>query len=187
MSPTEMPDDSEIVQDLLRGDRHAFEQIFRRYYRPLYQFVRRQILQKEDCEEILQDVFTSLWSNREKTLITSLKFYLFTAAKHRVVDHFRKARTRRHFEEEYHLFEIAYSTLPAPNRNPEAIRKVLEDIISSLPKRCQVAMKLRISENLSHKEIAERMNITPKTVETYMFAAFDHIRRSSFRERLDYY
>ncbi len=187
MSLNETPDDSEIVKHLLDGDRDAFEMIFRRYYRPLYQFIRHQVAVKEDCEEILQDVFTSLWSDREKTLITSLKYYLFTTAKHRVIDYFRKAKTRRHFEEEYHLFEIAYTSLPAAERNPEAIRKALEEIISSLPKRCQLAMKLRISENLSHKEIAERMNITTKTVEVYMLAAFDHIRSSSFKERLDYY
>ncbi len=187
MSLTEIPDDFETVKRLIEGDQHAFELIFRHYYRPLYQFVRRQVVSKEDCEEILQEVFTSLWSNRERTLITSLKFYLFAAARHRVVDYFRKAKTRKHLEEEYHLFEIAYSTLPSADRNPDAIRKVLEEIISSLPKRCQLAMKLRISENLSHKEIAERMNITTKTVETYMLAAFDHIRRSSFKERLDYY
>ncbi len=187
MSLTEMPDDSEIVQQLREGDRHAFELIFRHYYKSLYQYVRHQVTVKEDCEEILQDVFSTLWLRREDTFITSLKHYLFTATKHRVVDYFRKAKTRRHFEEEYQMFEIAYSSLPGTDRNPDAIRKVLEDIISSLPNRCQLAMKLRISENLSHKEIAERMNITTKTVETYMLTAFEHIRSSSFRERLDYY
>ncbi len=187
MSLTEMPDDSEIVQRLVDGDRHAFEIIFRHYHRPIYQFIRQQVSVKEDCEELLQDVFAWLWQNREQALVTSLKAYLFTAANHRVIDYFRKAKTRRHFEEEYHVFEIAYASVPSTDRNPEAIRKVLEEIIASLPKRCQLAMKLRISENLTHKQIAERMNITTKTVETYMLVAFDHIRRSPFQERLDYY
>jgi len=58
-------DDSELVELLIQGDKKAFETIYKRYASDLYRFARKNIPLKEDCEEMVQEVFESLWIRRE--------------------------------------------------------------------------------------------------------------------------
>ncbi|HWA35050.1 MAG TPA: sigma-70 family RNA polymerase sigma factor [Cyclobacteriaceae bacterium] len=179
--------DPELVDLLRRGDYDAFTEIYQRYVKGLMAYVRKNIQSKEEGEEILQDVFARLWTKRSTTIITSLRHFLFCAVRYEIINYFKRTATAKRYEEHYEIFEIAYSRMKSTDREPEAIQKAIEEIISTLPKRCQAAIRLRMSENLTHQQIAERMNITKKTVETYMLMAFDHIRSSPFQERLDYY
>jgi RNA polymerase sigma factor (sigma-70 family) len=82
------------------------------------------------------------------------------------------------YAEHYRLFETLYESLEEAERTPEAIQSQLINTLADLPERCQTAIKLRLLENLSNGEIAQRMNITKKTVEVYMLKAFDHFRAS---------
>jgi DNA-directed RNA polymerase specialized sigma24 family protein len=85
---------------------------------------------------------------------------------------------KRKYEEHYKFFEVMYESTEEEERSPEAIHAMLIKTISVLPYRCQIAIKLRLHENLSNGEIAEPMNITKKTVEVYMLKTFDHFRAS---------
>ena len=177
-----LPDhtDQELVLLLNKGDRNAFEQIYRRYVAELYKLARRNVSLKEDCEEIVQEVFESLWFRRQNLRIDSLQFYLRSMVRYKVIRYFRKAITRRKYAQHFLLFEAVYEQLGDEELDFSALQSTLQKAMGELPERCQEALKLRLTEDLSNGDIANRMNITLKTVEGYMFRAFTHIR-SSYR------
>lgn len=172
--------DQELVLLLNKGDRDAFEQIYRRYVAELYRFARRNVSSKEDCEEIVQEVFESVWFRRQDLRIDSLRFYLRSMVRYKVIRYFRNSVTRRKYAQHFLLFEAVYEQLDGEELDFSALQSTLQKAIGELPNRCQEALKLRLTEDLSNGDIANRMNITLKTVEGYMFRAFTHIR-SSYR------
>ncbi len=166
----------ELVAQLNSGDQKAFEVIYRRYAAELFRYARKNIAAKEDCEEIVQEVFISLWQRHESLHVTSLKYYLIKAVHYKVIRYIQHSKVRRRYEEHYKLFEVMYDSIGEEERSAEAIQGKLLKTITELPERCQVAIKLRLLENLSNGEIAARMNISKKTVEVYMLTAFKHFR-----------
>lgn len=171
--------DKQLVELFSRGDERAFEAIYYRYARHLYRYARKNIDRNEDCEEMVHDVFESLLARRDSLMIGSLKHYLFTSIRYMIIRYFSHRDVKRRYERHFLAFEAEYSSIRSEeNTGSEAIHRKLLEIISDLPERCQEAIRLRISENLSNREIAERMNITKRTAEVYISRAFHHLRES---------
>ncbi len=81
--------DTELAALLSTGDKDAFESIYRRYGSGLYRYARKNITVKEDCEEIIQEVFESLWARRESLgNVTALGAYLYQIVKYKVIRYF---------------------------------------------------------------------------------------------------
>jgi RNA polymerase sigma-70 factor (ECF subfamily) len=179
MTLSQNHEDSELVGLLIQGDRKAFETIYLRYASDLYRFARKNIPLKEDCEEMVQDVFESLWIRRENLKVESLRHYLFTSIRYMIIRYFYAKGVRKRYAEDYKLFAASYHTIDdlmnSPNESPQ--EKLIKSL-AGLPQRCQTAIKLRLTENLSNDEIAHQMNITKKTVEFYISRALNHLRHS---------
>ena len=172
-------EDSELVDLLTQGDKKAFETIYLRYASDVYRFARKNIPLKEDCEEMIQDVFESLWIRHENLKVVSLRHYLFTAIRYRVIRYFYAKGVRKRYAENYKLFAASYHPMDDLIKSPgESLQEKLIKSLAGLPERCQTAIKLRLMENLSNDEIANQMNITKKTVEFYISRALNHLRHS---------
>ncbi len=172
--------EARLIDALRAGDKTAFEAIYRKFAQGLYNYARRNIPGKEDCEEIVQDIFESLWEQRENLEIRStLEGYLVGMARYKVIRYFRKSALKKKYRDHFLLFEAVYDHMENPAQADDAAMQVaLDKLISELPDRCREALRLRLSENLSNRDIARRMNINTRTVESYMFRAFNHIRAS---------
>lgn len=165
---------------LNNGDQQAFEFIYRKYAADLYEYARRNISIKEDCQEIVQEVFESIWARHKTLRITTIRFYLIKMVRYKVIHYFRHSRVKRKFAEHYLLFEAIYDTGGYDPKDPSQMQEKLDRSISQLPDKWQTALRLRLYEDLSNSDIATRMNVSKKTVEWYMFEAFARIR-SSFK------
>lgn len=169
--------DTELVSSLREGDEHAFEVIYRRHVKELYRYALRKVRVREDCEEIVHDVFESLWKRKDHLEITSLKQYLYTSVRYMIIRYFSHRDVKRKFADHYRLFEAIYDSMDEPERfDPQTIHARLLQHIQDLPDRCQEAIRLRLTEKLSNGEIAERMNINKGTVELYISKAFSYLR-----------
>lgn len=169
--------DTELTDLLRQGDAKAFEVIYRRYAKALFGYALRRVKVREDCEEMIHDVFESLWNRRHALMITSLRHYLFTSVRYMVIRYFSHREVKRKFAEHYQLFEAVYAAMGEDQQcDPRAIHAALLQHINDLPERCQEAIRLRITEHLSNGEIASRMNIHKGTVELYISKAFAHLR-----------
>lgn len=167
-----------LIKGLKLGDENSFAQIYHEFARPLFKFIHQNISNRDDCEEIIQDLFTSLWQRRESLEIKSLSQYLFGAARFQIIKYIRASKVRTRYEEHYRLFEAVYQE---EQPDPERLVANLETCLTQLPDRCRTAVLLRLRENLSNAEIARRMNITRKTVEHYMHKALIHLRTQAPR------
>jgi RNA polymerase sigma-70 factor (ECF subfamily) len=179
MNPYHNDSDAQLVALLISGDDRAFEVIYQRYAATLYRYARKNITVREDCEEIIQEVFESLWKRHDGLQhITALDAYLFRMVKYKVVGYFRHSNVKKKYAEHYRLFEALYNSVDEVDRTSATLQAMIDRGLSSLPERCRLAVKLRLDENLSNGDIARRMKISKSTVENYMVVAVSHLRTS---------
>jgi len=160
------------------GDERAFGEIYDRYADRLYTYVYGRFRSQDISFEITQEIFTSLWARRaEIRLHTSLSGYLFAAARYQMSAHIRQSKMRAAYFEEFEMFCLA---LP-DNSNEETVylhelEDAVERSLKELPSRCEEIFRMSRQEHLSIPEIAQRLNISNKTVENQLTTALKHLR-----------
>lgn len=170
-------DGDNILLDLLKeSDQKAFKRLFYSYAEPLKTFIQYFIHNPEVAEELVLDIFTSLWENREHLDIqTSLKAYLFQAARNKVASYFRSKKDLAYLEE-IPDFDTAQDDVFSLLEVQE-LSNLLEEAVSLLPERCREIFAKSRYDLLSNKELAENMNISEKTVENQITIALKKIRK----------
>ena len=158
--------DGTLLEQLRAQDVSAFEEIYRRYWRVLYAIAYRRIQSREISEEIVQDIFTSLWVNRQTTIIQSLPAYLTTAVKYKVINHLSREMSHHAYKHEQQKRGIALQD----NCTEESVllddfNGALEREIEKLPAKRRQIVRLHKNEDLSLKQVATRMGISEKTAE----------------------
>jgi RNA polymerase sigma-70 factor (ECF subfamily) len=168
-----------LIMRVIEGDDYfAFELLFKKMYSPLCQFCIKFVKSPEVAEELVSDVFYSIWKNRNRLIISSPKAYLFTSVRNKAFDHLRKVKKQVHCD-----LENA-SNLAADTANSQEIlvlrelTATMEKSIARLPKQCRLIYELSRDQGLKYKEIATILQVSVKTVETQMGRALKHLRNS---------
>ena len=172
-------DDLDLVARIARGDRGAFETVFREHYAPLVRFAQAMLRSREASEDIVQDVLLNLWRQRESLRVDdSQRAYLYRGVRNRALNSMRNDRVRREA-----VPFLARETPDTPTGEAEVLESELETAaraaIAELPPRCREIFELSRFKGLRYTEIAESLGISVKTVETQMGRAL-----KSLRERL---
>lgn len=161
-----MPDnESELIARLAAGDKTAFDTIYYKYVAKLLGFCRKYLRSTEDIEEIVEDVFISLWQNRRNLRnADSVRPLLFISTRNRLLNALR-ARINSPIYEEY--IELCHHHIlasePRPMEYSEFERLVMTSIRSLPPTQRRVIIMSRL-EYLSTQEISQRLNLSPQTV-----------------------
>lgn len=168
--------DPEIFQCIKKGDEDAFSRLFDGYYTSLCFFAAKFLNDLDLARSLVQQLFVDLWLNREKVEIKqSVKSYLFQSVKNRCIDHLRKEK-----------INIGI-TAPAYDLNQIPFRDLVEEAelndrintsINKLPEKCREIFLLCRFEGLKYAEIAQKLNISVKTVEMQMGIALKKLRDS---------
>lgn len=166
-------DDLFILKLIRAGDRLAFKHLFELYFTPLCRFVHLYIKKPGATEDIVLDLFAGFWEKRETLQIqVTLKAYLFQAARNRALNYLR--------DNERFIPTSDFSSLERFEEDDtletQELQRLIEEAILSLPPKCQDIFNKSRMENLSNKEIAERMNISVKAVEGHISRALRQIR-----------
>lgn len=170
-------EDQELIDKIKNNDRDSFDVLFKKYYRPLVLYIRSISQDIDLAEDIVQDVFFSLWSNRSGLNIKkTVKGYLFWISYTSYIDHYRKTKHRSSLFNE--IKEKAFrDALPEDTEVMEMKVKKLKSIIENLPPKCKKVLELNKMGGLKYEEIARTLNISKKTVEAHMRTAFEKIRQ----------
>lgn len=172
---TQNRNEIELLQSLSAGDRSSFEEIFNRYWGSLFDTAYKRLKDKDQCKDIIQDVFADLWTRREKVVIGNLSAYLHTAIRFQVFKLAAKNKVSPKFIE---LFESIASSPYHPEGELE--EKEMEELaqawIDSLPDKRRQIFLLYFRENQSTREIAEKLGITQKTVQNQLGSAIRDIK-----------
>ena len=179
MTNSTLENDALLILQLKQGERHAFDKIFNTYWQPLYKSAFNVLKDKKICEEIVQDIFIGIWKNRNNLEIkVSLEKYLFSSVRYQVFNQFRKNQKNLRAE----LFENLDQRCTYENPESEVLYKELvqkvDSVVEELPEKCRLVYKMSREEQLSHKEISSRLNISPKTVENHITKALFVLRAS---------
>jgi RNA polymerase sigma-70 factor (ECF subfamily) len=179
MNPIRHHTETELITLLMEGDKHTFAHVYKMYADPLLSHVRKSVPDREDCKEIVHDIFESLWTRRHLLLhITSLRPYLYQMARNKIIDHMRHNVVKRKYREHFQLFESVYEPDEEPLHDLTRFSAWVNDNMERLPERCQEAFRLRVTHNMTYKDIAMQMNISTKTVEKHISAALKHLRHN---------
>ncbi len=166
------------MKELKAGDLIAFDCLYRRYYRKIYQFSFRILKSSEDAENIVQDVFLTLFEKRLRIeKCSSVRCYIFTITYNSAVSQIRrKAKESRYLE---YLKSIQVSSQAPADLQLEHDQLVdrLNNIVNSLPDRQREVYNLHRNKGLKYKEIASRMNLSVNTIENHMSRAIKKIRQ----------
>lgn len=172
-------DDKLLVQQIKNNEVKAFDALFHKYSEKLFRFSFSLLKNEEDSKEIVQEAFLRIWRKREEIDSTkSFKSFLFSISYNLVVDQLRL----RLKDQEYRKFLVAYfDSEKFELSNNLDYNKIVEQIrhaVEELPTKRKQIYTLSREVGLSHKEIAERMGITVKTVENQITLALKHLKQS---------
>lgn len=168
--------EDEILLQLLKQEHiTAFEEIYNRYWKKLYVAAYKRLPSKEVAEELVQDLFTSLWLNRKTVEVhTALSAYLFTSVRYLVLNQIQKQIVRNSYKESLDLNRRDNSTEEAVLLNDLIVN--LNAAVEQLPLKCKSVFKLSRGEYKSNKEIAAELGISEKTVENQLTKALRRLR-----------
>jgi len=158
------------------GDEKAFEALFRQYYPQLCLYATRVLNNPSAAEEIVQELFVRLWEKKEETQIdTSVKNYLFRAVKNHCLNYIKHNQIKNEYSQKILAQARAEDVYEDIETQTKLFQKI-EESIAELPQKRQEIFRLSRQEGLKYREIAEKMNISVKTVETQMGLAIKTLR-----------
>lgn len=164
------------------GDTLAYETVFRALFQPLVGYVVRIVDSKALAEELVQELFLTLWLRRATLEVAngSLTAYLFAAARNRALAHLRRERVRARWREREEVAARIDETERSREVHDDAeeveIALAVKDAVDSLPARCRQVFRMSRDRGLTYGEIAREMGIAVKTVENHMALALRTLR-----------
>lgn len=153
-----------------------FESVFNTYYSGLHVYAARLTADTASAEDIVCDVFASLWEKQELLHLENLKAYLFSAVRHRALNYLRHLKIRNEYQEQTLQQGEVPGTLTWDYYVEGELRERIDQAIARLPERCRQIFTMNRFEGQSVAEIAASLEISPRTVETQIGIALKKLR-----------
>lgn len=168
-----------VMESIKSGDLRIFEDFFRGHYRMLCYYALKYVSSSDVAEEIVQDLFYTLWEKRnELTINTSLKAYMYAATHNRCMKYLDHRQIELKYEK-YYREQTEGSYEPAPDTSTIVeIQQAIDKTLDELPERCSHIFRLNRFEGLRYNDIAEKLSISVKTVEANMGKALKMLRKN---------
>ena len=168
--------DSEIVRQIRSGDDSAFDELIRRYKRPVVNFVYRVLGNAADADDVAQDVFVRVYQNLD-TYRAETKFstWLFALARNAAIDRLRW-RERHPTETIESTTELAATSGTAEDVAASEMSNQIAAAVAKLPEDQRTALVLAEYHDLSYAEIAKVMRCSEKSVESRLYRAKQTLR-----------
>lgn len=174
-----MKSDETLTTQIRSGDISTFNELFHSVYIQLYFHCRKYIYDPETAKDLLQNVFLRFWEKREDINIhTSLNAYLHRAVQNECLNHLRTIKTCYIAEKEEPGIndEAIDATTPDSELAVQEIEQIVEKAIEQLPGQCKSIFKLSRISGLKNQEIADRLDISVRTVETQIYRALKIVK-----------
>ena len=174
----EQLDDTELFAGIQANDRHAFSELVNRYSAILFRFIQRRVSCVEDSEDILQEVFVSLWNNRHKINIEySLYPYLFKTAKYKIIDWtIQEQRKVARAEVLLQTYQTQSTTTSEEELLAKELSVLIEQEIDKMPTTMKSAFSLSRKESMSIKDIATELALSEQTVKNNISLALGWLK-----------
>lgn len=162
-------DDCQLLDRLRRDDGAAFESLYNKYWKRLYDFAYSKTRDTNVAEEILQDLFVTVWEKRESLQVANFQSYLFAAVRNRVIDHYKE----KIFSE---LENIETPSAPDYPIFLDELEAAMQVAIAKLPEKTRQIFLLNRFENKTARQISAQLHIPERTVEYHITQALRALR-----------
>lgn len=154
--------ESELLSLTKEGDSNAFNELYNRHWEVLFRYAYNLLRDKDVCMDILQEIFAWLWEYRSEWELESCRGYLLTAVRFKATNFIRNNKTKDAFLEKFAKIpkQISYDL----SLELEDLKTYLNTFSETLPPRAKEIFQLSRFSQLSNKEIAQKLNISEKTV-----------------------
>ena len=158
------------------GDMDAFEALYRTYWQRLYAFAFRYVHSQEDAEEVAQEVFFRIWRGREHWVPAgAVRNYLYLAVRNAARDRLERAAVARRWRVG-RVGQVATAAEIESDLDAADLVAAVERALAELPPKRSAVCKLRLIDGLSYAQIADRLGIGEKTVETQLARGLKFLR-----------
>jgi RNA polymerase sigma-70 factor (family 1) len=175
-----MPDSNILITRLTQGDAKAFEVLFKLYYERLTLFANRFVNDLQVAEEITAEVFALLWERGyEISFSTSVSSYLFEMVQNRSLNYLKRRKIENlyvNYLEKNNLLDELYRSVENSYEEKELACQI-NNAINRLPEKCREIFVMSRFSDMKYREIADKLNISPKTVERQMSIALEKLRQ----------
>jgi RNA polymerase sigma-70 factor (family 1) len=169
--------DITLLHDLKNNDFSAFNTIYQQYSKPLYVYLLHKLKEPEVCNDVLQDIFVSLWEKREQLNIdVSVKAYLYQVARYKIIDLYRQdIKYQKYLAELAEFMTIDESTITDRIDNRKKLQEI-ELAVNKLPEKMREIFILSRYEHQTTRDIASKTNLSPQTVKNQLSKALRILR-----------
>ena len=169
---------TELIKFLKKGDITAFDAIYNKYCHKLHEFVLRYLKQEEDAEGVVQEVFIKIWEARNKIdIYASFESFLFTIAYNTTISLLRK-RVSETKSREYlkSLQQIYNADIVIDELHFKELNSKVQYLLKKLTPRQKEIYLLSREEGLTHKKIAQKLNISENTVKNHLVTSLKYLK-----------
>ncbi|MCD0489184.1 RNA polymerase sigma-70 factor [Pedobacter sp. MC2016-14] len=169
--------DLELAALLKDGDAYAYTEIYERYKFILYKHAFRLLGDEEECNDVIQDLFLALWQKRDSLAFkTALSSYLYNSVRNRVFDLITHKKVQTKYLESIRDFMEQGAFVTEEYLRAKELSAAIEREITALPKKMREIFELSRDEELSYKQIAEKLGLSANTVKQQVYNAVKILR-----------
>jgi RNA polymerase sigma-70 factor (family 1) len=172
--------DRETILLMSKGDKKAYETMFRRFYPKVHRFVAMLLKNKDDADDVCQLIFLKIWNKREKfTDVRDFDSYLFILTKYTVINYISSR----------HVMPIDIDSLPDRYSNESSpfddvvakdTQLLIDMMVENMPQQRQMIYRMSREQHLKNEEIALQLGIQKKTVENHLNLALKEIKKALY-------
>ena len=169
--------EEQLLFRIKNGDIEAYKYLFSLYYNDLYFFARKFLENREVAEEIVQDVFITIWENKDDWIINkSIKSYLFTAVKNRSINYLKSKINNINFVNIDDTLSVNHILPVNQTLELEELDDLIQKAVSSLPPKCKEMFHLSRNSEMTYQQIADVLDVSKETFKSQISEALKKIK-----------
>jgi len=158
-----------------QSNEQAFEALYNRYFKVLFNFAYSKVNDRFSAQEIVQEVFVNLWQQRQCTEVACCRSFLFAIMKRRIISFYRKEYTRQHHHDQWQLHHENHTESADQEILTLDLQNRYEEGLHLLPPKCHEVFTMS-RKGFSNKQIGAELLISEKTVEQHITKALRVLR-----------
>src|ERR1700754_297897 len=171
----EASSDHELLLQLMSGSHEAFSIIYHKYWRKIFVYTYDRLKDIKQSQDIVQDLFVSLWERKEQLHVDNLNAYLYASARYAVLKVVDAQQAEAHFFTSLQHLSLDVSAADHQMISAELLG-AFRALVEKMPSQRRKIFQMRHEENLKTREIAEALGISQKTVQNQLLTSYQQIR-----------